>query len=100
MSGQFTVSTDALGRVAAQILANAQEYESIANKLMQTAQDVSGAYQSADAQAFLAQIQGCHNDLKAMVTKLNLISETLNKQKANYEKVSEHNTQQARKLGK
>lgn len=100
MSGQFTVDTDTLGKVAAQILANAQEYESISNKLMQTAQDVSSAYQSADAQVFLTQIQGCHNDLKAMVAKLNQISAGLRQQKANYEEVSAHNSQQARKLGK
>ena len=99
MSGQFTVNTDALGRVAAQILANAQEYESIANKLMQTAQEVGSAYQSDDAQVFLAQIQGCHNELKAMVAKLNVVSEVLKKQQANYKTVSAHNSQEARKLG-
>lgn len=99
MSGQFTVDTVTLEAVAAQILANAQEYESIANKLMQTAQEVGSVYQSADAQVFLAQIQGCHNDLKAMVAKLNLVSKTLQQQKKNYETVSAHNSQQARKLG-
>lgn len=100
MSGQFTVNTGDLDRVAAQILANAQEYESIANKLMQTAQEVGGVYQSADAQAFLTSIMNCQTDLKAMVSKLNQISEALKTQSANYQKVSAHNTQQARKLGR
>ncbi len=99
MSGQFTVDTDALGRVAAQILANAQEYDSIATKLLQAAQDVSSAYQSKDGQEFLTQIQGCHDDLKAMVKKLNVVSEVLKKQQVNYVKVSTHNSEQARKLG-
>ena len=100
MSGQFTVNTGDLDRVAAQILANAQEYESIANKLMQTAQEVGGAYQRAAAQAFLPSIIKCQTDLKAMVSKLNQISEALKTQSANYQKVSAHNTQQARKLGR
>ena len=99
MAGQFSVKTEDMGTAAAQIRAYAQEYESIANKLMQTAQQVGSVYQSTDAQVFLAQIQGCHNDLKAMVAKLNLVSQTLEQQKKNYENVSAHNSQQARKLG-
>lgn len=99
MAGQFSVNTENMRTTAAQIRAYAQEYESIANKLMQTAQQVGSVYQSTDAQVFLAQIQGCHNDLKAMVAKLNLVSQTLEQQKKNYEKVSAHNSQQARKLG-
>lgn len=99
MSGQFTVDTDALGKVAGQILANAQEYDSIANKLLQAARDVSSAYQSEDANVYLAQIESCHKDLKAMVQKLNIVSQTLGQQNANYVKVSTHNAEQARKLG-
>ncbi len=99
MAGQFSVNTENMRTTAAQIRAYAQEYESIANKLMQTAQQVGSVYQSADAQVFLTQIQGCHNDLKAMVAKLNLVSQTLEQQTKNYETVSSHNSQQARKLG-
>lgn len=98
MSDRFTVDPEALARVVAQIRSNAEEYDGIATRLLQTATNMGNAYDSEDNRAFVSQIEGCSNDLKAMVAKLNLIAGIVDTQRNNYVTVTEHNASEVRKL--
>lgn len=98
MSGKFTVDPQALANVVAQIRNNAEEYNSIATQLLETATTIDAAYAGEEKDAFVDQVKGCGDDLKAMVTKLNQIAEIVKAQKEGYETVSDHNKVQVRKL--
>ena len=98
MSDRFSIDPDAVAKVAVQIRSNAEEYHTIATKLLQLATTMGSAYDSDDNRAFVNQIEGCTDDLKAMVDKLTVISTILDKQQSNFVAVSEHNSQEVRKL--
>lgn len=98
MSGKFTVDTSELGNVAALLRSSAEDYDRIGKQLLQEATGMGSAYDSDDNRAFVSQIQGCCDDLQAMVKKLQSIAAVLDKQKQVYVTVTEHNTEQVRKL--
>ena len=98
MSKKITVDPQALADVVAKIRKNADEYESIANKLLKTATDIDAAYAGEEKDDFVDQVRGCGDDLKAMVTKLNEIAGVVKSQKDGYEELSAHNQVQVRKL--
>lgn len=98
MSGQFSVDPQELANVVRQIRRNAEEYNGIAKRLLETATTMGAAYDSDDNRAFVNQIEGCSNDLTAMVNKLNQIAQIVDTQRNDFETVSEHNATEVKKL--
>ena len=67
------------------------DYTSVSNRLIQAATSMGEGYQSSDGDAFVRQITGFCDELKAMAEHLNLSAQALDKQARNYENVREHN---------
>ena len=84
---------------AAQRLQNLSEtYTEIYTQLLQEATTMGTAWEGADNLAFVEQINGFTEELKAMAEKLSLASQALDKQRANYVARQENNITQVKKL--
>lgn len=75
-----------------------EEYSQISKQLMQKAEQMGEAWQGADNQAFVQQISGFTQELDMMATQLKTDSDTLTKQKQNYEQRQDDNISQVSKL--
>jgi len=75
-----------------------ETYTGIYTQLMQQANTMGEAWEGADNQAFVDQINGFNEDLKSMAQKLQTASEALQVQKTNYVNTQENNMVQVRKL--
>ena len=83
---------------AAQISQISGNYKSIYTSLIKSATTMGNAWEGQDNAQFTSQILGCCEDLDKMVKKLELMSETLTKQAANYTSVQDANISGAKKL--
>lgn len=75
-----------------------ETYTEIYSQLLQEANTMGSAWEGADNLAFVEQINGFTEELKAMASKLSLASLALDKQRANYVARQDDNITQVKKL--
>lgn len=75
-----------------------ETYTEIYTQLMQEASTMGSAWEGADNLAFVEQITGFTEELKAMAEKLSVASQALEKQRANYVARQDNNITQVKKL--
>ncbi len=99
MGKQFSVeSFDDMAKAAQQLQTISETYTEIYSQLMQEAQGMGAAWEGADNLAFVEQISGFTEELKAMAAKLSSASQTLDQQRANYVAQQDSNIAQVKKL--
>lgn len=98
MGKTFTVDDQALDTAATELDTISGNYTRISGQLMDKAQTMGAAWDSADNLAFVEQISGFCEDMQAMAAKLKNASQTLAQQSKNYQKHREDNIAQVKKL--
>jgi len=91
-------SFEEMDKASKRLQALSESYTEIYTQLMQEANTMGSAWEAADNLAFVEQINGFTEDLKAMAAKLSLASQALEKQRANYVALQDHNITQVKKL--
>lgn len=94
----FTVDPAALHAAATKFTQLSQDYTTVYNRLLNSARNMGDAWSSADNQAFVEQINGLCEELKAMATHLETASKTLDQQATNYEQTRDNNSRQVKQL--
>ena len=92
------VDTQALRTAAQKFSSLSDEYTTVYTRLMNAAQTMGDAWNSADNQAFVEQISGFCEELKAMASHLQQGSLALNQQAQNYEDTRNNNITAAKQL--
>jgi len=98
MGKVIRVTPEEIEKAAAQISELSKTYTEIYTHLLQQAQTMGEAWEGADNVAFVEQISGFCEELKAMSDRLQSASDTLIKQKTNYATRQENNITGVRKL--
>lgn len=98
MGKTFTVDDQALDNASTELDTISGNYTRISNQLMEKAQTMGAAWDSADNLAFVEQISGFCDDMQAMATKLKSASQTIAQQSKNYKTHREDNIAQVKKL--
>ena len=91
-------SFEDMAKASQKLQAISESYTEIYTQLMQEANTMGTAWEGADNLAFVEQINGFTEELKAMATKLSIASQALDKQRANYVARQDHNIAQVKKL--
>ena len=91
-------SFEDMARASKNLLTISETYTEIYTQLMQEANTMGTAWDSADNLAFVEQINGFTEDLKTMALKIRTASEALDKQRANYVARQDNNITQVKKL--
>lgn len=94
----YVASFDDMARASQQLQAISETYTEIYTQLMQEANTMGTAWDGADNLAFVEQINGFTEDLKAMATKISTVSQALDQQRANYVGRQNDNIAQVKKL--
>ena len=94
----FSVDPVELHSAAQKFNQLAQEYTNVYTRLLNTAQTMGDAWNSADNLAFVEQLNGFCDDLKSMASKLELSAQALNQQADNYETVRDNNVTMVKQL--
>lgn len=76
----------------------ATDYSTIHNRLINTASTMGEAWKAADNLAFVEQITGFCDDLKAMTEHLEQAAQTLEQQAINYENQRDNNISGVKRL--
>lgn len=99
MGKQISVASfDEMAKAAQNLQALSETYTEIYSQLLQEANTMGTAWEGADNLAFVDQINGFTEELKAMAAKLSTASQTLEKQRANYVARQDDNITQVKKL--
>ena len=91
-------SFEDMAKASQRLQSISESYTEIYTQLMQAANTMGSAWESADNLAFVEQINGFTEELKAMAAKLSVASQTLDKQRANYIAQQDNNITQVKKL--
>ena len=91
-------SFEDMAKAAQKLQSLSDSYTEIYTKLMQDANTMGSAWEGADNLAFVEQINGFTDKLKAMAEKLSIASQSLDKQRANYIARQDSNITQVKKL--
>ena len=91
-------SFDEMAKASQKLQTLSETYTEIYTQLMQEANTMGTAWEGADNLAFVEQITGFTEELKAMAAKLSLASQALEKQKSNYVSQQENNITEVKKL--
>lgn len=94
----FTVDPPALHAAAQKFTQFSQEYTTVYTRLMNAAQTMGDAWNSADNQAFVEQITGFCEELKSMASHLDQAAQALNQQATNYETTRDNNIAAAKQM--
>lgn len=94
----FTVDPPVLHAAAQKFNQLSQEYTTVYSRLLNAAQTMGDAWNAADNLAFVGQINGFCEELKAMAAHLDQASQTLNQQATNYETVRDNNQAAVKQL--
>lgn len=94
----FTVDPVALHSAAQKFTQLSQEYTTVYTRLMNAAQTMGDAWNSADNLAFVEQINGFCEELRGMAAHLDQAAQTLNQQATNYETVRDNNISSVKQL--
>lgn len=99
MGKTFSVSSfEEMSKASGNLKNLSTTYTEIYKKLMDKASTMGSAWEGADNQAFVTQIQGFTQELQAMAEKLLTASQALDKQRANYIARQDDNIAQVQKL--
>ncbi len=99
MGKQISVASfDEMAKASSQLQTASETYTEIYSQLLQEANTMGTAWEGADNIAFVEQINGFTEELKAMASKLSLASQALDKQRANYVARQDSNITQVKKL--
>lgn len=91
-------SFEDMAKASQKLKSLSETYTEIYTQLMQQANTMGTAWEGADNIAFVEQINGFTEELKAMAKKLATASEALDKQRANYVARQDDNINQVKKL--
>lgn len=91
-------SFEDMAKASQRLQALSESYTQIYTQLMQDANTMGSAWEGADNLAFVEQINGFTEELKAMAAKLTAASQALEKQRANYVARQDNNITQVKKL--
>lgn len=94
----FTVDTADLRTAAKKFNDLSQEYTAVYTRLLNAARTMGSAWDSADNQSYVDQINGFCEELKAMSAHLNQGAQSLNQQAGNYETTRDNNIAGSRQL--
>lgn len=86
---KLRVTPEELGKVATKLSDYSKSYDEIYKQLLQQASTMGEAWQGEDNAAFVEQITGFTQELKAMADKLQLTSDAMKQQQANYANTQE-----------
>lgn len=95
---KFTVDPPELHKASQTFTQQAGEYTTVYNRLITAASTMGDAWNAADNLAFVEQINGFCDDLKAMADHLEQAAQALEQQATNYETVRDNNTVGVKKL--
>ncbi len=99
MGKQISVSSfEEMAKASQKLEAYSETYTEIYTQLLQEASTMGSAWEAADNLAFVEQINGLSEELKAMATKLSTASQTIETQRQNYVNRQEENIVDVRKL--
>lgn len=98
MGKKIRVTPEELEAASKNLLEFSNTYTDIYGQLMKETGTMGEAWESDDNVAFVNQINGFCEDLKAMASKLQTASDTLHQQKVNYSTRQETNITQVQKL--
>jgi WXG100 family type VII secretion target len=98
MAGKISVDPAKLGTTAQQLADLSEEYARIYTQLLKEANSMGAAWDSADNAAYVQQINGCCQALKAMAGRLDDAGEVIKKEKSNYETIRDNNFEQVKNL--
>ena len=99
MGKQISVASfDDMAKASQKLQSLSETYTEIYTQLMQKAGTMGAAWEGADNLAFVEQINGFTEELKAMAAKLSTASQALDKQRANYVARQDNNITQVKKL--
>lgn len=91
-------SFEDMAKASQRLRSLSETYTEIYTQLMQEANIMDSAWEGADNRAFVEQINGFTEELKAMAAKLSIASQALDKQRANYVARQDNNITQVKKL--
>ena len=95
---KFTVDPPVLHAAAKKFSELSTEYTSVYTRLMNVAKTMGDAWNAADNLAFVDQIDGFCEELKAMASHLDQASQALTQQAKNYETVRDNNVTGVKQL--
>ena len=98
MGKTFSVDVQTLENGAKELADISHNYSAISSQLMDKASTMGAAWEAEDNLAFVSQITGFCDEMKAMASKLQSASEILSTQAKNYQTHMEDNITQVRKL--
>lgn len=99
MGKQISVASfEDMAKASQKLQSLSESYTDIYTQLMQEANTMGTAWEGADNLAFVEQINGFTEELKAMAAKLSTASQALEKQRANYVARQDSNITQVKKL--
>lgn len=88
---KFSVDPPEMHTAAQKLTQLSEEYTSVHNRLINAASTMGEAWNAADNLAFVEQIKGFCDELKAMAAHLEVAAQTINKQAENYETTRDGN---------
>ena len=88
---KFYVDPPELHTAAGKLRQFSTDYTTVYNRLINAASTMGDAYKSSDNEAFVQQITGFCEELKAMADHLDLSAQALDKQAENYEMTRDNN---------
>ena len=91
-------SFEEMAKASQKLQALSETYTEIYTQLLQEANTMGTAWEGADNLAFVEQINGLTDMLKAMATKLSTASQAIDKQRANYVARQDNNIAAVKKL--
>lgn len=91
-------SFEEMAKASQKLQALSETYTEIYTQLLQEANTMGTAWEGADNLAFVEQINGLTDKLKAMATKLSTASQAIDKQRANYVARQDNNIAAVKKL--
>ena len=99
MGKQISVSSfEEMAKASEKLQSLSETYTEIYTQLLQEASTMGAAWDGADNLAFVEQITGFTDELKAMAAKLVTASQTIEAQRANYVRRQDDNITQVKKL--
>lgn len=95
---KMTTDTGEMHKASEKLTQQAEEYTSIYTRLLNTASTMGEAWKAPDNLAYVDQINGFLEELKAMTSHIDQSAQALNQQATNYEATVENNVVGVKKL--
>lgn len=95
---KLIVDPPELHKASQKLIQLSGEYTGVYGRLINTASTMGEAWKAADNLAFVEQINGFCDDLRAMAEHLDLAAQTLEQQALNYESTRDNNITSVKQL--